>query len=66
MTWLKTIPEKLGDVGAWQLSQAALTGMCLTDLAKAPRGLFWAWQVAHSLGVPLNISLRWQVSQRTV
>jgi hypothetical protein len=30
-----------------------------------PRCEPWLWQLAHALGVPLNMPPMWQVSQRT-
>ncbi len=55
----------LNDEVPWQASQARVVGMCLADLASAPRWLPCTWQLAQSFGVPLKMPLMWQVSQRT-
>ena len=55
LRWLKRAPVKA--VRVWQLSQDSVVCRCRAGMARAPRGLYWAWQVAQSVpdGVPLAV-----------
>src|SRR3990167_3854889 len=64
--WSNLAPVKV--TAEWQLSQPNgvakwVAGLTILD---RDRRLPWVWQVAHSLGVPLNTPDTWHDSQRAL